>query len=85
VIQTDDDAVTVMSVRYISDHSGRYDAEYERQMQHMKATLHSQAVSFIFSTHCRFGLIFSVFLFLFHAFTYYIQCVFIFNVKYQLT
>ena len=28
--------------------SGRYDAEHERQMRQMKATLHSQAVSLIY-------------------------------------
>jgi len=28
-----------------ADNTGRYDAEHERQMQHMKTALHSQAVS----------------------------------------
>ena len=32
-------------VYFVADESGKYDAEYERQMQHMRTTLHSQAVS----------------------------------------
>jgi len=41
-----------MCVFDVIDHSGKYDAEYERQMQQMKATLHSQAVSFILQSFC---------------------------------
>jgi len=35
------------NVCYVIGEAGKYDTEYERQMQHMRTALHSQAVSSI--------------------------------------
>jgi len=47
-VECQKDSVVTWMYMFVSDDTGKYDTEYERRMQQMKSTLHSQAVSYSF-------------------------------------